>query len=109
MDLSQVRLKTRVGCAIEIRRFNIRLVASRSKIEEPAAKYRAPVPAYSGGAHAYDQSGILVLAPTSSGTKRRWSTRLRKISMPLYRLPGEESQLLDFECVEFVEKLMNGQ
>ena len=27
-------------------------------------------------------------------------TRPWKISVPLYRLPGEESQLLDFKCVE---------
>jgi hypothetical protein len=32
-----------------------------------------------------------------------------KISMPLYRLPGEESQLLDCKCVEFVEELIYGQ
>jgi hypothetical protein len=36
-------------------------------------------------------------------------TRPWKISMPLYGLPGEESQLLDFKCVEFVEELMYGQ
>ena len=32
-----------------------------------------------------------------------------KIGVPLYSLPGEESQLLDFKCGEFVEELMYGQ
>jgi len=36
-------------------------------------------------------------------------TRPWKIGMPLYRLPGEESRLLDFKRVEFVEESMYGQ
>jgi hypothetical protein len=62
-------------------------------------------------AQAHDLSGILVLAPSS--TMRWWMTqgftRPWKISMTLYKLPGEESQLLDFKCVEFVDELMYGK
>ena len=59
----------------------------------------------SEAAHAHDLSGILVLSPDVIWYEAKLDdpknfTRPWKIRMPPYRLPGEESQLLDFKCVE---------